>query len=268
MKNKAFIFLFIFAAYLIVGCGGGGSDSSYNPVSPQNSSNGNINQSLVGEWYEILYAGKTVYSNSKVKVEYLGLKSNGNFRLISFYETEYSTYVQTEEELELDISGTWSYSNGKLNLNTSDGETLSAFASIKNNQLNISDGTTPADVYEKRDQDYNDYYFSNVNPIFVGNWHFYSVDNKLVYSNNLGNTDSVTINNNGTYSKTDYYSTEYDNYIQIQDNIESNITGYWSYNNGKIFFVDPYEHSFFATNARLENNDLILGTTNSVVYKK
>ena len=187
---------------------------------------------------------------------------------MSFYETEYSTYVQTGEELELDISGTWSYSNGKLNLKFSNGETLSAFASITNNQLNISDGTTPADIYEKRDQDYNDYYFSSINPTFVGNWHFYSVDNKLVQPNNSGNTDSLTINNNGTYSKTDYYSTEYDNYIQIQDNIETNITGYWSYNNGKIFFVDPYEHSFFATNAKIENNNLILGTTNSVIYRK
>ena len=83
MKNKVFLFLFIFAAYLIVGCGGGGSDSSYNPVSPQNS-NGNINQSLVGEWYEIYSEGKTVYSNSKI-IWFIFSRQKANFYTIFFF---------------------------------------------------------------------------------------------------------------------------------------------------------------------------------------
>ena len=267
MKNilfKTFAILSIFTLFFIVGCGGGGSDG--NPVSTQNTS-GSINQNFVGDWYIIKDEGRTVYSNSRLRVEYFGLKSNGTFRIISYYITEYSNYVQTQDQIEFDLSGNWSYSNGKLNIKTTDGETASFYVSISNNNLTLSDGTSPADVYEKRDKDYNDYYFSSINNSFVGNWYFSSVDGKTVLPNNSGNKDNLIINSNGTYSKLDYYSTEYDTYIQIQDSVESNISGYWSYNNGKLFFVEPSE-GFFATEARVEGNSLILGTTNSAVYKK
>lgn len=266
MKNilfKTFVIISIFVLFFIVGCGGGGSDG--NPVSSQNT-NGSINQNFVGNWYIVKDEGREVYSNTKLKVEYFGLYSNGTFRIISYYITEYYTYVKTQDQIEFDLTGTWSYSNGKLNLKTTEGEFGSFYASISNNNLTLSDGSSPADVYEKRDEDYNDYYFSSINNSFVGNWYFSSVDSKSVIPNNFGNRDSLTINSNGTYSKLDYYSTEYDTYIQIQDSIESNVSGYWSYNNGKIFFVDS--GGFFTTKARVEGNSLILGTTNSVVYKK
>lgn len=154
MKNilfKTFVFVGIFTLFFIVGCGGGSSDG--NPVSSQ-TTNGGINQNFVGDWYIIKDEGRTVYSNSKLRVEYFGLKSNGTFRVISYYITEYSNYVQTLDQIEFDLTGNWSYSNGKLNIISTEGETASLYASLSNNNLTISDGTSPADVYEKRDEVY------------------------------------------------------------------------------------------------------------------
>ena len=115
MKNiqfKTFVIISIFVLFFIVGCGGGGSDG--NPVSSQNT-NGSINQNFVGNWYIVKDEGREVYSNTKLKVEYFGLYSNGTFRIISYYITEYSTYVRTQDQIEFDLTGTWSYSNGKRN---------------------------------------------------------------------------------------------------------------------------------------------------------
>ena len=262
-----FMLLAVLSLLLLTACGGGSGES--NPVAPQNT-NGTTNKALIGDWYITLNEGRTVYPNKNAKMDYLGLKSNGNFKAIIFYLSEYSTYVQTKEEIELELTGTWSYTDSKLILKMTSGEEINLYASISNNKLNINDGTSPADVYEKKDNDFYDYYFSTTNANYVGTWNLDTVNGKTIYANNQGKKDYIILNANGKFSNISYYSTEYDNYIQTLDGIEENLSGNWSYNNGKLFFNDTSDSSVFLLTSKIENNNLILKNEEgfTLVYKK
>ncbi|MBQ2592017.1 MAG: hypothetical protein II567_01880 [Candidatus Riflebacteria bacterium] len=52
--------------------------------------------------------------------------------------------------------------------------------------------------------------------------------------------------------------------------IEENISGNWSYNNGKLFFNDTSDGSVFLLNSKFENNNLILKNEEgfTLVYNK
>ena len=267
LVSKFLVIVSMFIVYFLVGCGGG-SGSGSNPVSSQNSG-GNVNQAFVGDWYIIYDEGRTVYPNKKSKMDFFWLKSNGDFKAIVYYLNEYTTYVETKEEIEYELIGSWSYSDGKILLSVTTGDVITLFASISNNQLFINDGISPADVYEKRDEDFNDYFFSIVNNMFVGQWNIYIEDGKPIYANNQGITDSLMLYPNGIYEITEYDSAEYDNYIQTKDGIEEKLTGNWSYNNGKLFFNDPSDGSITVILAQIENNDLKLeGNGTILLYKK
>lgn len=136
--RKYFMLFAVLSMILLTACGGGGGDSDNNGnKSAENDYNtATVNSNLVGEWYLYSESGKIVKANDSGKTDLLNLKSNGNFNLIGYFSTEYSNYIQTNNNIEDNTTGTWSYSNGKLYL-TSDGETYYTYASINNNTLTI-----------------------------------------------------------------------------------------------------------------------------------
>ena len=137
VRNYFMLFAFL-SMLLLTACGGGGGDGDNNGnKSAENDYNtATVNSNLVGEWYLYSESGKIVKANDSGKTDLLNLKSNGNFNLVGYFSIEYSNYIQTNNNIEDNTTGTWSYSNGKLYL-TSDGETYWTYASISNNTLTI-----------------------------------------------------------------------------------------------------------------------------------
>jgi hypothetical protein len=269
VRNYFMLFAFL-SMLLLTACGGGGGDgTSANPTSSHGNDSG-INNALVGEWFIDSDEGKIVYPNKRNKVDYIGLKPDGRCLMISYYTTDYSTYEQTKEEIELEITASWSFSGGKLYLSIPGSNKIFFYASIQNNSLYLKDEDNLISIFSKRDQDYNDYYFSSVNTVFSGTWYLHSLSDRPIYANNQGKIDTLTLDPNGKCISIAYCSSIYDNYVQTLDNVEENISGYWSYNKGKLFLNDTSDGSVYITSAKIENDKLILRRENglTLVYKK
>ena len=190
-----FMLLAVLSMLLLTACGGGSEDGVSGAVnSAENDyNNSNVNSSFVGEWYLYSESGKIVKANDSGKTDLLNLKSNGTLNIVGYYSTEYSNYIQTNNNIEDNTAGTWSYSNGKLYL-TSEGETYYTYASLSNNTLTIRHpDTNDSLVYKKANSSTNN---NNLTPVidYADLESYWISDYRInIYGNNFSESGKLEI---------------------------------------------------------------------------